>query len=395
MEESAQHTPEHHTQEHHVAEHAAAEHHPAPEHHPAAHQSKQGAPLSSYMPYISAGLSIIAIIVSVMALMSIGGHAKTPGGNTLTTTTINAVNVSGYNIQGALITPNVSLADAPVITANQSFGSRLTGINAQFNSSELSMINNASNAYFEIAGNMLLNKSLTNIVGTSAKTAPSFLVNGKPAVMYYGSITCIYCAENKWAMALALSRFGSFSNLFKGYSALQDGDIPTIYWSPAQYNKSSTGLGDFYTSNYVNFFAIEDANPITAGFAPNPTKTIASRINATGNVAYSDAFKFILALNNNTAYMGTPYTIWGNFQVTGADAVDFGNSTPTSSNDLAMSKWTHEQVLSQLANPESQFAWTEYAAADLYVAMLCNSINNAAPVCQLSAIKSINSGESA
>ncbi|MEM3876880.1 MAG: hypothetical protein QXP24_04125, partial [Candidatus Micrarchaeaceae archaeon] len=126
--------------------------------------------------------------------------------------------------------------------------------------------------------------------------------------------------------------------------------------------------------------------PITGGFNLQPLGKIQQEINATGNLAYIDAIKFILQLNT---FQGTPYTIWGSYNVGGADAVDFGNTMPTSGQQLPLTYMTHEQVLSQLANPSNQFAWTEYAAADLYVAMVCGSINNAAPVCSLPAIKQI------
>ena len=52
---------------------------------------------------------------------------------------------------------------------------------------------------------------------------------------------------------------------------------------------------------------------------------------------------------------------------------------------------THAQVLSQLSSFNDQFAWSEYAAADVYIAQVCPSINNTAPVCSLPAIKSIGS----
>ena len=49
---------------------------------------------------------------------------------------------------------------------------------------------------------------------------------------------------------------------------------------------------------------------------------------------------------------------------------------------------THDQVLASLANPTTQFAWTEYAAADYYVALICSSLGvistsstTAPPVC--------------
>lgn len=290
-----------------------------------------------------------------------------------------------YNVNGSLITPLYYLPQDPPVTANQSFGSRLTNINTQLNSTELSIINNASDSIFEQAGMMYLNRSLTNTVISSSKKVPAFMVNGKPSVIYLGSITCVFCGENRWAMALALSRFGNFSTLFKGYSSFGDGDVPTLYWAPARYNQSSVDLGSFYHSKYLNFIAIEDTDPITSGFNLQPMSAIQQEINSTGNTAYEKAFQFILDINN---FQGTPYTIWGGSQVGGADAVDFGNTPPTN-NTLPISRMTHEQILSQLANPNTQFAWTEYAAADIYVAMACASLNNTAPVCSLPAIQAI------
>ena len=99
-----------------------------------------------------------------------------------------------------------------------------------------------------------------------------------------------------------------------------------------------------------------------------------------GNIAYIDAFKLIEQLNN---FQGTPYTIWGSDQVSGADAIDFGNSPPTSSTDIQIVNMTHAQILQQLASFNDQFSQSEYAAADLYVAMICSSINNTALVCFL------------
>jgi hypothetical protein len=298
--------------------------------------------------------------------------------------TANAI-LPKYNITSSLITPVYYLPNDPPITINQSFGKRLTGINTQLNATELAVINNASDSYFETAGMMYLNRSLANSVIGTAKTVPPVMVNGKPSVVYFGSITCVFCGENRWAMALALSRFGSFSALFKGYSSLGDEDLPTLYWSPAHYNQSSVDLGSFYSSNYINFIAIEDTDPITAGFNLQALPTIQQEINSTGNTAYENSFQLILDLNN---FQGTPYTIWGNSQIGGADAIDFGNAPPTN-NTLPLTYMTHDQVLQQLSAPNNQFSWTEYAAADLYIAMTCASIGNRAPVCSLPAIIAI------
>ncbi|HUB92409.1 MAG TPA: DUF929 family protein [Candidatus Saccharimonadales bacterium] len=339
-------------------------------------------------------LCYAAILISVMAVLA-SAYSLVHSGRTIyvnktvyinNTVYSNSTNstapLSQFNITGSLITPLYYLPNDPVINQSAPFGKTLQGINSQLNATELSIINNASQSYFETAGMMYLNRSLANSVSATVKPVPTFLVNGKPSVIYFGSITCIFCGENRWAMALALSRFGNFSTLFNGYSSFGDYDVPTLYWSPAQYNQSSVDLGSFYNSKYINFIAIEDTDPITAGFNLQSLPVIAQEINSTGNLAYESAFQYILDINN---FQGTPYTIWGGSQVSGADAIDFGNTPPTGST-LALSNMTHAQVLGQLANPDNQFSWTEYAAADLYIAMTCASINNTAPVCSLPAI---------
>lgn len=290
-----------------------------------------------------------------------------------------------YNITGSLLVPPTSLSSAPVVAQNESFGSRLTNINSPLNASELAVINYAPASYFETAGEMFLNGSINNSIGAQASTAPMFMVNGKPSVIYLGSITCIFCGENRWAMALALSRFGNFTYLFKGYSSFGDGDLPTLYWAPAHYNQSAEDLGNFYSSRYINFISIEDAMPITQGFDLNPMSTIQQRVNATGNTAYMDALAFIIETKD---FAGTPFTVWGPYVVGGADGIVFGNSTPTSAY-YPIAHMTHAQVLAQFAKPDNQFAWSEYAAADYYVALLCKGTGNTAPVCSLPAIQGI------
>jgi hypothetical protein len=339
-------------------------------------------------------LLAIAILVGMVAIVMSGYAILNPRtiieyrnvtSTTVTTTTISTAR--SFNINSQVPTPPLSLANAPVITENQTFGSRLTDINAPFNATELAVINNAPDSYFTKGGNMLLNNTLANTVGGVVPTLlPSFILNGKPVVMYLGSTTCIFCAENKWAMALALSRFGNFSYLFKGYSALRDGDLPTLLWAPTEYNtSSSTSFGAFYKSNYITFLGVEDSALITGGFSLSSPAMMQSRANATGSQAYTDMLQYITLTND---FKGTPFTVWGSYEVGGVDAVVLGNATPTSQN-YPLGKMTHSDVLRLLSESNSQFAWSEYAAADIYVALLCKSINNTAPVCGLSTIHAI------
>jgi hypothetical protein len=341
--------------------------------------------------YASIVVSVIAVVVACASLAAphatyvtnnyyTTGNAPATLSNGTATTTI--APATGYDISSALLTPPTSLSDAPVITQVQAPGKSLTDLNEPLNASELSAINNAPDSYFETAGEMFLNGTLKNNVGIPTTKVPMFVVNGKPSVIYVGSITCVWCAANRWSMALALSRFGNFTYLFKGYSALEDGDAPTLYWTPAHYNETSVAMGSFYSSKYINFLPYEESAPISGGFSLQPLGALQQYANATGNLAYIDGVKYVISINS---FEGTPYSVWDGYVAAGADAHAFGNNSQSTS----LLNMTHEQMLQQLADPSSQLAWTEYAGADYYSAMICKSLNNTAPVCALNAIKTM------
>jgi len=361
-----------------------------------------GTSLTSSNPY--KGLKLIAytgLVLSIAAFVLIGALSvelpRALGQRTTSTT----ATLSPIFVTGPLITPQLSLADAPPIVTQQPFGQRLTDINVPLNSSQLAVINDEPNSYFDTSARMYLNGSLTSLVGQQIAAAPLLTVNGKPAVVYLGAISCVYCGENRWAMALALSRFGIFQDLFFGYSSLGDQDVPTIYWAPAQYDTTpAVDFGNFFDGTYVTFLSIDYASPITAGFQMQTLPYFQQQANALNNTVYEKATSLMVSLNN---FAGTPYTIWGRYSVPGADATDFGDVTSTSTSSsstsssssttstgalLPLAMMTHDQVLASLANPSTPFAWTEYAAADYYVALICSSLGvistssvTAPPVC--------------
>ena len=289
----------------------------------------------------------------------------------------------------------ISIINGPAV------GQRLTSKNNPLSSSELAAINNAPNSYFETSGEMLLNLTIpgeTRNNGTYVGVvymmkqmhyAP-FVVNGKPSAIYVGATSCIYCAENRWAMALALSRFGSFGSLYKGYSALGDGDVPTLFWAPQ--NITGSGSADFknyYSSNYINFFSGEYDSPINGSFQA-PSGGYSFFIQSAKSQSDILAMEYIANLSQ---FRGTPATFFGTTLNQGADAVVFGlaNSTTQKTTFPPITFMTHSAILNQLGSMSSTFAVEEYAAADVYVAQICMSLNNTAPVCALPAITSIES----
>ncbi|MDE1825640.1 MAG: DUF929 family protein [Candidatus Micrarchaeota archaeon] len=311
----------------------------------------------------------------------------------------------------------IILAAGPIVASAVSphpqFGHSLAQINQPLTTAQLEVINNASDSYFEKAGEMYLNHSINSMSGYVAAGVPYFpltklsklpstsslvhtrpiTVNGKPAVIYLGAISCIYCGENRWAMALALGRFGNFSSLYNGYSSFGDGDLPTLYWQQNNYTiPSGVKFGNNYTSKYVSFLSIEYLSPITAGFQlPSSGLTFfQQQAQASANPDYINATNFLIGINSysgsqssNNTFSGTPYTIWGKYIYGGATASAFSNGTTTIMN------MTHQDVLNQLGKPDNVFAWEEYIGADFYIAGVCSTINNTAPICSLPAIQGI------
>ena len=103
---------------------------------------------------------------------------------------------------------------------------------------------------------------VAGLAATLTKTKGQTLLklNGLPRFVYEGAEYCPYCAQARWSMVAALSRFGTFSKLKMTSSASTDSDITTFSF-----------LGSTYTSKYLSFTPYEslDRNQ-------NPLQTIPS-----------------------------------------------------------------------------------------------------------------------
>ena len=74
--------------------------------------------------------------------------------------------------------------------------------------------------------------------------------DGKPLITYIGAEYCPYCAAERWALAVALSRFGTFENLSGTHSSDTD-EYPDT--------QTLSFYGSSYSSPYVDFQAVEEA----------------------------------------------------------------------------------------------------------------------------------------
>src|SRR6266702_3377670 len=105
--------------------------------------------------------------------------------------------------------------------------------------------------------------TVASTVGAGSVQNPLHAVNGsppillgptgKPQFLYIGAEYCPYCAAQRWATVVALSRFGTFSKLYQTTSSSTDAypSTPTFTFYTGHYG------GPFYTSKYVDFVPVE------------------------------------------------------------------------------------------------------------------------------------------
>lgn len=98
--------------------------------------------------------------------------------------------------------------------------------------------------------------------------------NDKPEVLYVGAEYCPYCAATRWALVLALSKFGTFTGLGATHSSSSDvyPNTPTFSFH-----------GAVYQSKYLSFVAVEETTNQRQGngYVPldRPTAAEAKLIN--------------------------------------------------------------------------------------------------------------------
>jgi hypothetical protein len=174
---------------------------------------------------------------------------------------------------------------------------------------------------------------------------------GKPEVLYMGAEYCPYCAAERWAMIVALSRFGTFSGLSTIHSSTTDtpSDIPS--W---------TFYGSTYTSKYLTFVPVEE------------TKNYRIGNSASLNVGYvplqnpAVAEQDLLAKYDTSEYI--PFLDIGN------KYVEVGNLPPYGPQLLQGLSWT--KIASAMRDPASTIAQCVDASANYVTAAILKATGN-------------------
>jgi thiol-disulfide isomerase/thioredoxin len=169
---------------------------------------------------------------------------------------------------------------------------------------------------------------------------------GKPEVVYIGAEYCPFCAAERWAMVVALSKFGTFSGLRGIHSSSTDTypNTPTV-----------TFYKTAYTSKYLVFTPVETTTV---------TKQALQKTTA--------AQEALLA-----KYDAPPY-------VSQADAgaipfVDFGNKylvSGASYSPQVLTGKTWSEVASSLSDPKTPISQGAVGAANMITASICKLTNN-------------------
>ncbi|MCW2494691.1 MAG: hypothetical protein JWQ77_615 [Jatrophihabitans sp.] len=192
--------------------------------------------------------------------------------------------------------------------------------------------------------------SVLNTVGAgsittppTALSAPALTAGGLPRVLYVGAEYCPYCATERWAMVVALARFGTFTGLGQTESSPSD-----VYPS----TQTLTFHGATYTSSYLSFTGkeLESNQASGSGYAPLDTlsaadQAIVTKYNSSGGIPFVD--------------------IGGKYLISGA-----------SYDPQVLQGKTHAQIAAALSDPTSAIAKGADGTANVITAALCQLTGN-------------------
>lgn len=178
---------------------------------------------------------------------------------------------------------------------------------------------------------------------------PALTAGGKPEVLYIGAEFCPFCAVERWALAVALSKFGTLTNLGEVRSGTKDGNYASLDF-----------LNSSYTSKYLTFTAVENEDR---------NRALLQKVTAAQNALW-------LKLTNNKP--GFPF-------------IDFGNKLAYTVNvpldPSVLGTLDQAQIAAQLNDPTSKIAQTVGGGANDDIAAICTMTNNQpSSVCSSSVI---------
>ena len=229
--------------------------------------------------------------------------------------------------------------------------------------------------------------SVFNAVGVTSPVAPVTppqLVKGQPAltttnaagakapeVLYIGAEYCPYCAAERWAAIIALSRFGTWKGL---------GDMSSSSTDYAPNTPTFTFQKATYASKYLVFKSVEEFTnqPDAANSFYYPLQTPTAQEAAL--IKKYDEPKYITGLTSSTA-QSIPFIDYGNkYFVVGA-----------SYGPLTLAGSTRTNIAAGLSNATSPITQAIITSANYQTAVICTlTKDQPSNVCTSPAVKTAN-----
>jgi thiol-disulfide isomerase/thioredoxin len=176
---------------------------------------------------------------------------------------------------------------------------------------------------------------------------------GKPMVLYVGAEYCPYCAAERWAIVVALSRFGSFSNLRIISSSSSD-----VYPNTPTF----TFYQSAYTSPFLTFQGVEvqDRNEAPLQSMTSEQSQLFTRYNPSGSFPFLD-------FGNQYIAIGASYSI------------------------IVLTDQDWHTIAAQLNNPNSAVTQSILGTTNYMTAAICQITGNQpANICSTSPIHVID-----
>ena len=203
-------------------------------------------------------------------------------------------------------------------------------------------------------------------------SGPALTANGKPEVLYIGAEYCPYCAAERWAMIVALSRFGTFSGLATIHSAAANGAGKA---EPYPNTPTWTFANAKYTSPYLTFSTVEEYTNI-----PDSSNGFYTTLQT-----MTKAQQALITKYDAPPYVSTAGSI---------PFVDFGNKyliagASYSPQVLAGLSWA--TIGADLSNPNSAVAKAVDGTANYITAAICKLTGNQPASACTATVKSLES----
>ena len=194
--------------------------------------------------------------------------------------------------------------------------------------------------------------TFTNKIQTITGNPAPLTSAGKPEMLFIGAEYCPYCGVARWAMIVALSRFGTFSGLHTVHSSSTDVYPNTPSFS---FYKST------YTSKYLTFTPVETTTNIPDSSSPAGYTLLQTP------TAAQDAIQ--------NKYDVAPYTT----ETGSIPFIDFGNKylsigSPFVPSVLDGLSWA--TIANDLHNPNSAAAKAVDGTANYFTAAICKMTGN-------------------